>query len=92
MEAVLASYAAHTKTRVRTPTHTHTLSLFSCGTMGCDWQIDWPAYCGCGQTWQVEIGKWEAHFSLPLAEQKIKPFFTAEAIARGGAQGVQMAE
>lgn len=60
--------------------------------MCCDWQIDWPTDCGCGTTWQVEIGKWEAHFSLPSAEQKIKAFSSTEAIGRGGAQIVQVLE
>lgn len=78
----------HTHTRPHTETHTP----FPHSTMCYDWQIDWPTYCGCGKTWQVEIGKWEAHFSLPSAEQKIKAFSSTEAIARGGVQGVQVAE
>lgn len=39
--------------------------------------------CSCGATWQVEIGKWEAHFSLPSTEQKIKAFSSTEAMERG---------
>lgn len=81
----LALYDAHTHT------HAHML-LFPHDTMCCDWQIDWPTDCGCGATWQVEIGKWEAHFSLPSAEQKIKAFSSTEAIGRGGAQVVQVLE
>lgn len=71
--------------------HAHTL-LFPHDTMCYDWQIDWPTDCGCGAPWQVEIGKWEAHFSLPSAEQKIKAFSSTEAIERGWAQGVQVVE
>lgn len=55
-----------------------------------DWEIDWPT--NCDATWQVEIGKWEAHFSLPSPKQKIKAFFSSEAVGRGGAQGVQVVE
>lgn len=81
--AVLVLYDTHTDT--------YTL-LFPRNTMCYDWQIDWPTDCCCGASWQVEIGKWEAHFSLPSAEQKIKAFSSTEAIGRGGAQGVQVVE
>lgn len=60
--------------------------------MSYDWQIDWPTNCGCGATWQVEIGKWEAHFSLPSTEQKIKAVSYTEAIGRGGARGARVVE
>lgn len=73
-------------------THTHAQTRLPHDTMRCDWQIDWPTDCGCGTTWQVEIGKWEAHFSLPSAEQKIKAFSSTKAIGRGGAQRVQVVE
>lgn len=82
--------AAHTLACTRT--HTHTLSSSPRDTMCYDWQIDLPTVCGCGATWQVEIGKWEAHFSLPLAEQKIRAFSSAEAVGGGGARGVQVVE
>lgn len=72
-------------------THIHRL-LCPCYTMCYDWQIDWPVGCGCGATWQVEIGKWEAHFSLPSAEQKIKTVSSSEAMQRGGAQGGRVVE
>lgn len=64
--------------------HTQTLSLIG--------KLTVPVGCGCGATWQVEIGKWEAHFSLPLAEQKIKAVSSSDAMQRGGAQGGQVVE
>lgn len=75
-----------------THTQAHAHSFPPHDTMCYDWQIDWPTDCGCGATWQVEIGKWEAHFSLPSAEQRFKAFSSAEAIGRGGARGVQVVE
>lgn len=48
-----------------TLTHTHTATA----------KTDWPTRCSCRKTWQVEIGKWDAHFSQPSAEQKIGAFF-----------------
>lgn len=58
--------------------HVHCRHLFSHDTMCYDWQIDWPADWGCGATWQVEIGKWEEHFSLLSTEQKIKAVSSSE--------------
>lgn len=61
--------------RAHTRTHTH-----------CSCQIDSPTHCGC-KTWQVEIGKWEAHFSQPSSEQKIGAFFSLHSSCiRGGAK------
>jgi len=75
-------YMAHSRRLTRTPLPPRHY----------DWQIDWPADHCCGATWQVEIGKWEARFSLPSVAQRIKAVSSAEAIGRGGAQDAQVVE